>query len=279
MGEAPHAQADFAALGRGGRAAWWRYLLGLVFIVIGFVALGVGLVLVRMELPPIDDAWLDQYLELNAPFVPVIPLIALVVWAWHRRSPRGLFTAAPRIAWGRAAIALAATGAPLLAVSLILGDETVPSDSGIGWMLRIAPFLLVLTPIQAASEEVLFRGYLLQATAAVTQSRIAILLVNAVAFAALHVINPEAVVSPLPALIGFGLWGAGLAWVALADRGLELVIGAHVANNLVSFAVAGYLKLPFGARATAYEPIAHIASVAAILLILAAIIRFRPRRD
>ena len=280
MDAAPGAVADFAALGRGGRAAWWRYLAGFVFIVGGFVLLGALIFGFGPDLDAVaGDPWLAQYLALNVPFLPLIPLILLVVWAWHGRSPRSIATAAPRFGWGRAAIAFAACGAPLLAVSLLVGDDTAPADNGAAWMLRILPFLVLFTPIQAAAEEILFRGYLLQATASFTRSRMVILAVNAALFAAVHGINPEALANPVAALLGFAIWGAGLAWIALRDRGLELVIGAHVANNLVSFAVAGYLRLPFDARAEHYEPLVHYASSIGILIILAAIIALRPRRD
>lgn len=280
MDGAPGAVADFAALGRAGRAAWWRYLVGLAFIVGGFVLLGALIFGFGPDLEAVGgDPWLAQYLALNVPFLPLIPLVLLVVWAWHGRSPRSVVTAAPRFAWGRAAIAFVACGTPLLAVSLLVGDETGPADGGAAWMLRILPFLLLFTPIQAAAEEILFRGYLLQATASIARSHVAILAVNAALFAAVHGINPEALANPVAALIGFAIWGAGLAWISLRDRGLELVIGAHVANNLVSFAIAGYLRLPFHARAEHYEPLVHYAGSIGTLIILAAIVALRPRRD
>lgn len=278
MDPMPGAALDFAALGRTGRASWWRYLLGVVFVVGGFVLLGAILLGFGPDVGAVGDPWLAEYLMLNVPFLPLIPLVLLVVRAWHGRSARSVFTAAPRFAWGRAAVAFVACGVPLLAVSLLAGDETVPAESGLAWMLRIAPYLLLFTTIQAAAEEVLFRGYLLQATASFTQSRFVVLAVNAALFAAVHAINPEALANPLPALLGFAVWGAGLAWITLRDGGLELVAGAHVANNLVSFAVAGYLRLPFHDRAAHYEPLVHYATSITILAILYAVMRFRPRR-
>ena len=42
-------------------------------------------------------------------------------------------------------------------------------------------------------------------------------------------------------LTGYVAVGAGLAWVTLRDRTLELAIGAHAANNLSAALVAGYV--------------------------------------
>ena len=72
-----------------------------------------------------------------------------------------------------------------------------------------------------------FRGYLLQQTAAFTPNVWLIVAVNAAMFALAHLEFDPA------ALAARALAGAAFAWAALRLGGLEFAIGAHVATNLM----------------------------------------------
>jgi membrane protease YdiL (CAAX protease family) len=262
-----------AALGRGAR---WHYAVGLVLILALWFGCGVVgyLALFQVALPV--DSWTGSYLALNLPFVPLIPLIALVIRFWHRRPVIGLVTAHRRIAWGRMAATFVAALVLVTTLSWLSGEEGDP-DGTLADVLRALPWILVLTPIQAAGEEVLFRGYLVQAAAAFTRSKAAIVLVNAVLFGGLHALNPEALVSPVFATLGYALAGAGLAWVAIRDDGIELTIGAHVANNLVSFLLIAWQQLPFERVGEHYDAATHYLGILALIAAPLAIAQLRPR--
>jgi hypothetical protein len=263
-----------ARLGRGGRL---HYVVGVVLILVAWFVLGAASYVVLLNLPLALDPWTRGYVELNFPFLPLIPVIALVVVAWHRRPLASLVTAFARIDPGRMALAFVAAGVLFVSMSWLAGDDAAQAGSRAGLLLAL-PAILILTPIQAAGEELLFRGYVLQATAAFTSSKAIVVLVNAALFAGLHAFNPAAQASPLLAIVGYGLSGAGLAWVAVRDDGLELPIGAHVANNLVSFSIAAYLQMPFEREGDDYDALLHYVGSLAPVALLLLIAHLRPRR-
>ncbi|MDC1030376.1 CPBP family intramembrane metalloprotease, partial [Flavobacteriaceae bacterium] len=83
-------------------------------------------------------------------------------------------------------------------------------------------------------EEWIFRGYLMQGFATLTKSRLMSLLLTSIIFGSLHILNPEI------DKLGYGLLvyyiGTGLFFgiMSLMDEGIELAIGFHVANNLIT---------------------------------------------
>jgi len=277
MGDAFLAQA---AAGRGRR---WHYILGLALVVAGWVLAAVVLYLAFELASPAFalaeerlGSWASDYIRINVAFLPLIPVLAVVMALWHGRPLRSLATAASRVAWGRMALAFAAALVLFAALSLLAGDDE-PGGT-VRALLLALPLIVLLTPIQAAGEELLFRGYVLQASAAFVCNKAAIVIFNGALFAALHAFNPAAQASPLLAPIGYFLSGAGLALVALRDDGLELPIGGHIANNLVSFMVLAYLQQPLEREGQDYDPLLHyVASLAPILLLLA-LAQARPRR-
>src|SRR5262249_54603385 len=230
----------FLAQSAQGRGAWWHYVVGLVLLVAAFMGAASLLYLALVYLTNalanagvLFGPWVRGYLEINIAFVPLAPVTLLVVALWHRRPMRSLVTGAARVDWGRMAIAFAAAAAVFGAMAL-LGGEDPAHPGNLAALLKALPLIVIFTPLQSAGEELLFRGYVLQGSAAFTRSKVAIVVFNGALFAALHAYNPAAQVNPL-ALGGYFLSGAGLALVALRDDGLELPIGGHVANNLVSF--------------------------------------------
>lgn len=109
------------------------------------------------------------------------------------------------------------------------------------FQFEVKPFLvlavvtLVLIPVQTSFEELLFRGYLIQQFALMTNSKISGLIISAVIFGLVHLANPEVAAfgagKMLFYYICFGIF-AGLC--TLADDRLELALGIHAANNIYS---------------------------------------------
>jgi membrane protease YdiL (CAAX protease family) len=110
------------------------------------------------------------------------------------------------------------------------------------WIL-IAPLVLLLIPIQASGEELMFRGYLMQAFARLWAQPVFLVLLSGVAFMAPHLLNPEmgsALGGPIPMALNYFLVGVGTAVLSLRDNGIERAIGMHVVNNLYAGMVVGY---------------------------------------
>ncbi len=95
--------------------------------------------------------------------------------------------------------------------------------------LRLVYAVAVFVGLMAAAsaEEAVFRGYLLQQTAALTRNAWVLIAINAAIFALAHLEFDPA------ALTARALAGAAFAWAALRLGGLEFAIGAHVATNLM----------------------------------------------
>jgi len=127
----------------------------------------------------------------------------------------------------------------LVSISLVtIGYYMAPENYEITFQLK--PFLIMflisvlLVPFQSGLEEYLFRGYLMQGFAKLTKNRWLPLILTSVIFGSLHFSNPEIV------KLGFGLLayyiGTGFFFgiMTLMDEGIELALGFHIANNLLT---------------------------------------------
>lgn len=243
------------------RPALWRWTVGLLVIVVlwqlvggvlsvvGIVATGVTL----EEVFPPGGHGLTLLTPDRAATVLFVVLVAfppllfgtMLSYRWILKRPVAqLFTLTGRFSVRRTLVgfgiwlALGLIGLPIVEV-LNPGVLTWSFDpSGAIPYLVVA---LVLIPIQTTGEEVLFRGWLLQWADNGRRRRSLLALLNGVLFALPHLANPEVQGDDLIRLTGYVAFGAGLAWVTLRDRTLELAIGAHAANNLSAALVAGYV--------------------------------------
>ncbi len=101
-----------------------------------------------------------------------------------------------------------------------------------GTLIPLILISLVFIPFQAAFEEVLFRGYLMQGFAVILRKRWFPLVMTSVLFGLMHAFNPEVeefgFFTMMPQYILFGLI---FGIVTILDDGIEAAIGAHAANN------------------------------------------------
>jgi hypothetical protein len=92
---------------------------------------------------------------------------------------------------------------------------------------------ICLIPFQAAFEEVVFRGYLMQGFALTVRNRWFPLLMTSILFGLMHSLNPEVkefgFVSMMPQYM---LFGVIFGFATILDDGIEAAIGAHSANNI-----------------------------------------------
>ena len=93
---------------------------------------------------------------------------------------------------------------------------------------------IVMIPIQTSLEEFIFRGYLMQGLGVASKTNWLPLVVTSVVFGLMHLANPEV------GKLGFGIMffyiGTGflLGIMTLMDEGMELSLGFHAANNLMT---------------------------------------------
>jgi CAAX protease family protein len=224
---------DLAGLGSNTGRSYLAALLRIIFYPMAFAALlGAAMSLGH---PPAPIGRLLGILLQFGPIVVAGIVLARSVARIHRRPWQSLIAPDLRIDWRRLAIGLGAELA-ILAGQLAL----VHALTGWPWTLSMAAAALpvlalgaVLIPLQAASEELLFRGYLTQALGRIVRSRLLIAAVVALVFGLLHLAAHGPLTVPY-----FLVLSLVFSLVSLRDERLELVIGGHAAMNLFAVVAA-----------------------------------------
>jgi len=236
--------SHFLEVARQGRNEWWRYVAGIVFIFVcsmgGQVMIAVPLVL-REPDPARADLLLLALLLLS--FAPGMAAVALAVRFLHSRSFRTLVTPYAQVSWKRLAtgfvgwfVLAAAAG---LVEAVLHPGRYQPNPEP----LTVLPFLVVaalLIPIQAGTEELFYRGYLLQATGLLLRHPVLLSILNGLLFALPHAANPETTAGFVKVMLLYFMAGSFWAFITLRSGTLELALGAHTANNFFTAAVANY---------------------------------------
>lgn len=258
-----------------GRNRWWRYLLTVVIVAVASqvgAAMGIGsamaLAAARGSQVTMDAATgrlvgippLTMYIVAHAAFVAAL----LALWAcmrWvHGRSMKSLVTPDRRIDIARVLRAAAMlVGLSLLAAAfeelLHPGRYQVASDWRT-WAFAV-PFVLLLTPLQATVEELLFRGYALQGLSRLTVRTAPLLLFTSVPFMLGHAFNPEMRQAGWTIAAYYLVFGGVMALVTLRTKSLELAMGAHIGVNLSAALLVSYpsavLETPALLRANTFD--------------------------
>ena len=266
----PDFRPHYHQLHRVGRPGVWRSLVGsvlalvLVFALVPIFAGGLAFValLALGNSTEEAEAILDVTAEatpaglalLNIVIALAIPITWAITWWLHRLKPRWLSSVGPRLRWRYLLACLALSVVALLAslgVSLLL--PLAPGEAPVGTLNEFTAqtrnFLLVillLTPLQAAGEEYLFRGYLTQAFGSLVWGRRAsqtlAVLAPALIFALFHGLSQDA-----PVFFDRFAFGVVAGILVLSTGGLEAAIAMHVLNNFLAFGLA----LAFGDLTTA----------------------------
>lgn len=171
------------------------------------------------------------------PFVFTLPFIYWVVRKMHHQSFTSLVTAREKIDLRRICFSFFLWG--VVSAAMVLLAYWISPDDYL-WNFKPLPFLILvllgvlMIPIQTSVEELVFRGYLLQGFGVLFKNRWLPLLFTSVIFGLLHLWNPEIEKLGIHLLwyyIGTGLF---LGVITLMDDGMELALGFHAANNLVT---------------------------------------------
>jgi membrane protease YdiL (CAAX protease family) len=237
---AMHSDEFFAPV-RTGKNAFWRYFLTVVAIVVAVLIIGLiaGIIYLLIngninveQMSPIASLLVNMSIFPAALFV-----LFLGVRFLHQRRFKTLITPQPKIAWRRMLL----SGGLWFLISAISDVITALwiTPGNYSWSFNPTSFIpfailaLILIPIQTSTEELVFRGYLMQAFSLLTKHTWIPLVLSAVLFASLHSANPEIAAYGFGWMIPFYLgMGLILGWITLYTGGLEASLGVHIANNL-----------------------------------------------
>ncbi|MEY4964276.1 MAG: hypothetical protein RLZZ323_1595 [Bacteroidota bacterium] len=229
---------------------FWKYLLGSVLIfgasLLGQLPLLMGVVyetLVHKKKYPESNAALMHFLEPNFTlfvllfsFVFVFGGIYFVLRNLHHQSLVSIITSRATIDWKRVGFSFS-LWAGFTIGSTVLFYALHPEDFIL--QFQWIPFLIlvaigmVLFPFQIGSEELIFRGYLMQGFGNLAHNKWFPLLMTSLLFGVLHIANPEVDKMGYSILIYYIGTGLFLGSITLLDEGMELALGFHFANNFV----------------------------------------------
>lgn len=257
----------------------WKWILSTLIILSGWIYCAALVSGILQALVHGTAPWQTLMRDL-ATFIPFF-LITPLVWRMATgTSVAQLVNVRGRIDGRRIVLGFAAWFA-LSAASSVFDWFLHPADYRYTFLPRVfLPFLavcIVLLPIQCWAEELFFRGWVLRWAARLPKASQAI--ISGVVFAAPHLGNPEAAQQTWLALTAWFTLGLGWAWVSARDGGIELALGAHLANNAFSLLIVGYDEgaLPTAAVMTT-SSINLAATVVALFVIVPVFARLtRPR--
>ncbi|CAN5763790.1 hypothetical protein BH23PSE1_BH23PSE1_12100 [soil metagenome] len=224
----------------GARPALWRIAACLALAALVWIAALAGLVaLGRRIVPAGADAGSAALLIYLASFAGLLAGLCAGVRLLHGRSPASLAGPAQGvrllagIALG-AAFVLAAFALALGPLALIAPPERQLSLAA--WAAAL-PLALPLVLVQAAAEEVVFRGYLQTQLAARFRSALIWWLAPALVFGALHWNPAEFGANAALVAAAAALMGLALGDVTARTGSLGLAIGLHFANNALAMLI------------------------------------------
>jgi membrane protease YdiL (CAAX protease family) len=228
---------------------WWKSALGVLFglsmflLITSLISRVVTLLAWSITGPgvPYVEYYRQAYaferpsgmLAANLGIAMLIPICWLLMTMVHSVAPRWLSSVQPGLRWRYLliclAVAVVALNGTLLLSLLVTGPLKFAVQSGFWGFLVV---ILLTSPLQAAAEELFFRGYLMQALGSLVRQPWFGVIVSSFVFAFFHGTQNL----PLFAdRLAFGLLAAVLVW---KTGGLEAGIAAHVINNVCAYLIA-----------------------------------------
>ena len=281
----PQEPAGYHHVLRGPRRRWWRPLVSLLLVIGGILVASIALVIVSgigyVIMSGGDlDAFEELALDFNNPLTfavqnlwlaALIPIAGLATWIAHGVRPGFVSSVIGRFRWGWFGWCLLVT-VPLwiayLGIAALVdgGDITDTSGRPSTWaVLLLLTFLT--TPFQAAGEEYLFRGWLMQQIGTWVRNTYAALalavVLSSVVFALAHTsLDPWI-------LIDLGAFATAAVLLTWRTGGLEAAIALHVVNNVIvlvlSILTTG-LQDAFITSDTTSDPVTAVVSVVALTI-------------
>lgn len=275
--------------------AWWRLPLAALVIAATYLALSLLLIaaaavwFVTTATSASFDRWLDAVGDLDLRHLDyfvldllgialLIPAVLVGVRVTGPRPVGYLTSVAGRMRWrwlGVTALIASAVSVVTIGGSVAVTAVTDPTDvsapTEVDSRVLIALVVVLLAvPFQAAAEEYLFRGYLMQLVGSWSRFAIVPVVVTTPVFVAGHDYG-------LWGLLDVALFGLTAAILTIRTGGLEAAIATHAANNVVLF-VLDALGVLAATDDSGAGPVDLVPSVVASVAVLTLVERAARRR-
>ena len=243
---------NFIQTGQSGKNDWWRYVATILILAVGIQLASIPLILVGYSNTPSLEAFQAASLNnfagigINKNLYLILMLFTFLVGMLtllfcikkiHGKTIKSIITARKKIDWKRFFFGAGIWG---LVSIITIGAGIFLAPENFEWNFQPIPFFLLLLisllliPIQTSLEELIFRGYLMQAFGLLTKSPFIALAFTSFIFGMLHYANPE--VEKIGSIIMVYYIGTGFFFgiVTLMDKGTELALGMHAINNILA---------------------------------------------
>jgi membrane protease YdiL (CAAX protease family) len=245
----PSPGVDYLRTLRRDRGAWWRLIVCTLLGAIGLIAGSIAAIIVvflgaralgfsSFEIDFENGINAGEMLATNLGLAVLIPIAGGLVWGFYGVRPRWVSSHLPGLRWQWLfwCVAMAAAVWAILFVLVLLSaivSRESAVDSSVWWFMAV---VVATTPLQAAGEEYLFRGMLLQSLGATRMPAWLCIAISALLFATAH-----AQFQP-PLFADRFVLGVALAWITLRTGGLEAGIAIHAVKNLSVLIPAALLE-------------------------------------
>jgi membrane protease YdiL (CAAX protease family) len=244
---------DFIQKGFVGKNKSWMYILTMVVIFIAIQLASIPLVVAALfevdgDMEKFQKGAESSFMDIGInsnlflflmifTFMVALLTLFLCVRYVHKKKFISIVTSRNKVDWNRIFYAFVLWGI-ISVVAIFVGMYLSPEDYT--WNFKPVPFFtlvfvsFVFLPFQTSSEELIFRGYLMQGFGTLVKNRWFPLIITSVIFGLMHGMNPE--VEKLGYILMVFYIGTGLFYgiTTLMDEGTELALGLHASNNIIA---------------------------------------------
>lgn len=236
-----------------GETQAWKYIIGIVVVFIGTLLFNVPYKLAldnkiasgNVVISKVQDlSYVMTLFDSNTtlfylmlPFLGALLFLFFVVTKFHKLPWTAFTTSRNKIDYKRVLFSFSIWGGISLVVILLdvfLNPDEIVLNFKASKFIILFTMAVFMIPIQTSSEEYLFRGYLMQGLGVVSKTNWLPLLVTSVTFGLMHLSNPEVTKLGYGIMLFYVGTGFFLGVITLMDEGIELSLGFHAANNLIT---------------------------------------------
>jgi membrane protease YdiL (CAAX protease family) len=245
-----HLEASFT-----GKNNFWRYVVMFAAVLVVSNTIGAVPLIIAYALRSVSDPSVITSLASNPndfsvlglnpnvelfmmlfPFLAGLLAFILLIRPLNGRSLKITVNGTRQIRWNRVLI----SGGIWMLISaayLFVYMKADPTNFRLENTSASLVLLIVLTfaliPFQAAFEETLFRGYLMQGFTVLAKNRWVPVIMTSVLFGLMHAFNPEVKEFGFTDMMAqYILFGLIFGIITIMDDGIEVSTGAHAANNI-----------------------------------------------
>lgn len=232
------AGTPYHQMARTERHRWWRPLVGTLLVVASGLV-GISVAIKGVHGLPLAAIWAKAATNLLLGLL--IPVVFLAAWWVQRRAPGSVSSVAGRLRWRWQLICASLAMLTFLMIEVLLGigvalagvfgQPAVEAElTWVGWLPFFgATVLMLLTvPLQAAGEEYLCRGWVIQFFGCYLRTPWVGIVIGGLLFTLLH--SPTTVW----AWAYLMLLSVVLGWLVICTGGLEAAIAFHAVGNFVA---------------------------------------------